>query len=176
MSRIHILPDHLVSQIAAGEVVERPASVVKELVENALDAGARRIDLEVVHGGKRSILVVDDGAGMDRDDALLAFDRHATSKIETFEDLEAVNTLGFRGEALSSIAAVARVDLATATASGEAPSATACTGSRCSPKRIARIFRTPSPSVVRTPTGNAQSPASRRCNSRSARIARCVSR
>ncbi len=119
MPRIRLLPDHLVSQIAAGEVVERPASVVKELVENALDAGAREVRVELEAGGKRRIEVVDDGGGMGRDDALLAFDSHATSKIASFADLERVGTLGFRGEALSSIAAVARVELATAEAPGE---------------------------------------------------------
>jgi DNA mismatch repair protein MutL len=113
MSKIRVLSDHLANQIAAGEVVERPASVAKELVENAIDAGAKRIAIDVEGGGRRLLRVADDGEGMNRDDALLAFERHATSKISTSEDLAAIATLGFRGEALASIAAVAKVELIT---------------------------------------------------------------
>ena len=113
MSRIRILPESVANKIAAGEVVERPASVVKELLENALDAGAKSTRIEVEQGGKRMIRVTDDGHGMTHDDALLAFERHATSKLKTADDLLSIATLGFRGEALPSIAAVSRLLLET---------------------------------------------------------------
>ena len=115
MGRIRVLSDQVANQIAAGEVVDRPASVVKELLENALDAGATRIRVEVEAGGRKLIRIADDGQGMNRDDALLAFERHATSKLRTSDDLLKIATLGFRGEALPSIASVARVTLETAT-------------------------------------------------------------
>jgi len=126
MGRIHVLPEHVANKIAAGEVVERPASVVKELLENALDAGATRIKISVEAGGKKLIQITDNGCGMVRDDAMLAFERHATSKIKDAEDLLSVATLGFRGEALPSIASVSRLRLETcATApAGESPAGT----------------------------------------------------
>lgn len=113
MNKIKVLADNLANQIAAGEVVERPASVIKELVENSIDAGASRIHVEVELGGRRLMRIADNGVGMVRDDAILAFERHATSKISTLEDLAAITTLGFRGEALASIASVAKVELVT---------------------------------------------------------------
>ena len=117
MSKIKVLPDSLANKIAAGEVVERPSSVVKELLENSLDAGARKIDIEVEAGGKRLIRVIDDGEGLTRDDAITAFERHATSKLRVADDLESITTLGFRGEALPSIASVSRLFLRTKTES-----------------------------------------------------------
>ena len=111
MGKIHILDDHVANQIAAGEVVERPASVVKELVENAIDAGSTVIETNIEDGGLKSIHVIDNGSGMSREDCLLAFHRHATSKIAAGRDLFRIRTLGFRGEALPSIAAVSKMEL-----------------------------------------------------------------
>src|SRR5438045_1333267 len=113
MGRIHVLPEHVSNKSAAGEVVERPGSVLKELLENSLDAGSTRIRIQVEAGGKKLIQITDDGCGMVRDDALLAFERHATSKIKNAEDLLNIATLGFRGEALPSIASVCRLRLET---------------------------------------------------------------
>ena len=113
MSKITVLSPHIANQIAAGEVVERPASVVKELVENAIDAQATAITIEIKNGGVDYIRVTDNGTGIPAEDVLLAFERHATSKISDQEDLTHIETLGFRGEALASIAAVAQVELST---------------------------------------------------------------
>jgi DNA mismatch repair protein MutL len=116
MSKIRVLPEILANKIAAGEIVERPASVAKELLENSIDAQSRAIHVEIVSGGKRSILVRDDGEGMSQDDAILAFEHHATSKLQSADDLTSIATLGFRGEALPSIASVSRLTLKTRTA------------------------------------------------------------
>ena len=130
MSKIRVLADHVANQIAAGEVVERPASVAKELVENSIDAGATRITIEIEAGGRRLLKVSDDGEGMVRDDAVLAFERHATSKIHETEDLAAIATLGFRGEALASIASVAKVELTTCVEGAKAATRVTIEGGR----------------------------------------------
>ncbi len=117
-TRIRLLSPNVINKIAAGEVVDRPASVLKELIENALDAGARRLDLQLDNGGRKRICVADDGSGMDHDDALLAIERHATSKIRDVDDIEHIHTLGFRGEALAATAAVSRFQLKTALGDG----------------------------------------------------------
>ena len=113
MGRIHVLSEAVANKIAAGEVVERPASVVKELLENSLDAGSTRIKIQIEAGGKKLIQITDNGCGMVRDDAMLAFERHATSKMKNAEDLLSISTLGFRGEALPSIASVSRLRMET---------------------------------------------------------------
>src|SRR5476651_1227315 len=120
MAKVRILPDRVANQIAAGEVIERPAAVVKELLENALDAGATRIEVEFRHGGRALMRVEDNGGGMGRDDALLSLERHATSKIATADDLDRLSSFGFRGEALPSIASVSRFTLQTRAAGDEA--------------------------------------------------------
>jgi DNA mismatch repair protein MutL len=113
-NKIRILDRDTINKIAAGEVIERPASVVKELVDNSIDAGATEIRIEVEKGGKHSILIRDNGCGMSRDDALLAYKKHATSKLTKIEDLDSISTMGFRGEALASITAIAKVEILTA--------------------------------------------------------------
>ena len=116
MGKIIVLDENTSNKIAAGEVIDRPASVVKELVENSIDAGADNISVEIKNGGISYIRVTDNGAGMEEDDVVIAFDRHATSKIRSADDLDSITTLGFRGEALASIAAVSNVQLITKTA------------------------------------------------------------
>src|SRR6516225_2875314 len=124
MNRVRLLPEQVANQIAAGEVVERPASVVKELVENSLDAAATRVSLEIQAGGRSLVRVLDDGIGMSRDDALMCLERHATSKILRAEDLAAIATMGFRGEALPSIASVSRFTLTTRERDSASPEGT----------------------------------------------------
>jgi len=128
-SQIHILPQHLANKIAAGEVVQRPDSVVKELIENSFDAGVQHISIVVEEGGKRLVKIVDDGEGMSHEDAVTAFQRHATSKISSAEDLETISTYGFRGEALPAIASVARVRLTTREASADLATVVCLSGS-----------------------------------------------
>ncbi|MBI4699200.1 MAG: DNA mismatch repair endonuclease MutL [Nitrospirae bacterium] len=120
MPTITILPELLINKIAAGEVIERPASIVRELLDNSIDAGAKRISVEILYGGKKLIKVSDDGSGMDRDDATLCFERHSTSKIRSEDDLFNIKTLGFRGEALASIASISKVTLITSSLNSEA--------------------------------------------------------
>src|SRR5258708_6881503 len=129
MARIAVLASAVADQIAAGEVVERPASVVKELIENALDAGAHSIDLAVEEGGRQLIRISDDGSGMSRDDAILSLERHATSKIRTAQDLVGVQSFGFRGEALAAICSVSQLELETAPDDGEGTLVRAAAGS-----------------------------------------------
>src|ERR1035441_9009466 len=124
MNRIRLLPEQVANQIAAGEVIERPASVVKELVENSLDAQAARVMVEIQAGGRSLVRVVDDGLGMSRDDALLCLERHATRKIRRAEDLAAITTMGFRGEALPSIASVSLFTLTTRERADDSPEGT----------------------------------------------------
>ena len=127
---IQLLPDSVANQIAAGEVIQRPASVIKELVENSVDAGAKNIQIQVIDAGKTTILVTDDGKGMSATDARLSFERHATSKIRKADDLFALHTMGFRGEALASIAAVAQIELKTRQESDEVGTLLSISGSR----------------------------------------------
>src|SRR5215467_2095087 len=135
MPRIHQLPPLVVNQIAAGEVIERPASVVKELLENAVDAGSRRIDVEIEQGGIELIRVVDNGCGIVADDLPLAFASHATSKLRSADDLFHIGTLGFRGEALASIGGVAQVTLQSRPADAPTGAEITCHGGVMSPAR-----------------------------------------
>ncbi|RJQ13801.1 MAG: DNA mismatch repair endonuclease MutL [Nitrospiraceae bacterium] len=120
MSKIAVLPDILINKIAAGEVIERPASIVRELIDNSIDAGSTKIDIDILHGGKKLIKVSDNGCGMDRDDAMLCLERHATSKIKSEDDLFDISTLGFRGEALPAIASVSKITLSTSAVNSDA--------------------------------------------------------
>lgn len=146
MGKIRLLDDVTINQIAAGEVVERPASVVKELLENALDAGATRIEVEIRAGGRHLIRVTDNGSGMERDDAVMALERHATSKIERVDDLTTLTSLGFRGEALASIAAVSHLRLVTATKEGAAGTSIEAEGGVI--KRVQEVGSPPGTTVV----------------------------
>lgn len=119
MAKIQILPENIINKIAAGEVVQRPENVVKELLENSLDAGATKITVIIKNAGKSLIQVIDNGSGMSEEDAILSIQKHATSKIKNYEDLEKLSTFGFRGEALSSIAAVSQFELKTRTIDDE---------------------------------------------------------
>ena len=145
MGRIRILSDNVANKIAAGEVVERPASVVKELLENSLDAGATEIRVDAQNAGRRLIRIQDDGSGMLRDDALLAFERHATSKLSDVKDLLAIATLGFRGEALPSIASVSRLVLETRTEEEQTGTAIEIAGGKL--LRCDEIARTPGTTI-----------------------------
>ncbi|HEY5219983.1 MAG TPA: DNA mismatch repair endonuclease MutL, partial [Gemmatimonadaceae bacterium] len=136
--RIAVLPSAVADQIAAGEVVERPASVIKELIENALDAGATSVDVDVEDGGRQRIRVSDDGVGMGRDDAVLALSRHATSKIHSAADLVGVASFGFRGEALPAICSVSELEIETAPADGEGTRVRAAAGAVQDVSEIAR--------------------------------------
>src|SRR5438067_518740 len=136
MPRIQQLPAAVITKIAAGEVIERPASVVKELLENSLDAGATRIDIDIEQGGADLICVVDNGAGLHPDDLPLAFSNHATSKLTSADDLFAVRTLGFRGEALASIGGVAQVTLQARQPDAQVGAEVACLGGQLIPAKV----------------------------------------
>ncbi len=138
---IHLLPDSIANQIAAGEVIQRPASVVKELVENAVDAGAGHIQVNIKDAGRTLVQVIDDGKGMSETDARMAFERHATSKISTADDLFSLHTMGFRGEALASIVAVSQVELRTRLKGAETGDASCIFGFRIRECRTGCLYR-----------------------------------